>query len=180
MGVLGQLGSGFSDIHQGAAKAFGSNKDRREARDREDKYYEDKEGFLAGYNRLDRSPTYQSDLIGPYQRTQSPAARAYLESLLTGDSPDAAAAPWAAGGDVDAAKQRQQEKYGNLSSLVAQGERDRATTPWATKRPEEPEDRTPSARASTYTGKPYGPDPAKEEARLKRLDELSKKQFWSV
>jgi hypothetical protein len=133
----------FGDIYGGIAKMIGSQERKRNA-ETEDwrteqntkNYYGDKNNYLHALKGLDFQPAYAGDAIGPYKRSESPVARAYLESLLTGDNPQAAASPWSTPTDQVAAKQGFEGRYGGgYDKLLAKGESERSETPWETKTP---------------------------------------------
>jgi hypothetical protein len=133
MGFYGEIMNGVGDMAKGIFGARAGKRAREDAWTNNKNYYADLDlsREVAARNKYD--PTYQSQLIGPYQRSQSPAARAYLESMLTGDNSQAAAAPWA-----DQSQQAQagfDKRYGNYDKLLGDGRNGRASTPWKTKQP---------------------------------------------
>lgn len=75
MGLGGDLGSIIGKRQE--------NKRNRALADRENK------NRLALFNTLDQEPMYASQLVPQYKQTQSPVARAYLESMLMGANKDA-------------------------------------------------------------------------------------------
>lgn len=82
-------------------------------------------------NELDFQPMYASENVPTYQRSQSPIARSYLESMLAGNNPQAtfSGAPNAA-----ATKARQQgaqdQMFGTMQERVAKQRALETDTPW--------------------------------------------------
>lgn len=133
MGLFDGITDGISDI-------VGAFEGQRNARDARHNSKQDTQNYYIGVqkrrnvaatNKYD--PTYESQLIGTYKRSQSPAARAYLESMLTGDNAQASAAPW--DDQSVAAHDRSMKRYGSYDDLLDQGEQHRSETPWKTKTP---------------------------------------------
>lgn len=83
---------------------------------------------------LNWEPDYVSDLVGPYQRTQSPLARGFLESLLTGANPSMVSSTRQGADRLRAGAQAQfNDQFGGWDQLL---ERQRAAAeaqPWAPK-----------------------------------------------
>lgn len=80
----------------------------------------------------DWNPEYASDHIGPYQRSQSPIADAWLDSLLTGDNQSAVQGT-RAGAQFEKADagQRFNQNYGGWDALRQKQREVEAATPWA-------------------------------------------------
>lgn len=146
MGFIGGIFDGGAEVFSGIQNIAGGRKRTRDANEAQQYYEEDLDRYLKGYDKLNRKPTYQSQLVGPYQRTQSPVARAYLESMLTGDNTQAAATPWGNPNDAAGVERGRAKRYGDMDTLLDASRDDQAKTPWATKTPEEPEDRNPATR----------------------------------
>ncbi len=82
----------------------------------------------------DWEPDLSSDHIAPYQRSQSPVADAFLESMLTGQNP-AAVQSTRLGSDraKAAATQGFNQSYGGFDALRQRQQAVREATPWAVK-----------------------------------------------
>jgi hypothetical protein len=126
------IGSGVAGIYKGMEGRKDAETARKNAQQAQTDYYADLDlqRETAAGGKYD--PTYRSQLIGPYQRSQSPLARAYLESLLTGDNPQAAKTPWAGSTSPDT---QFDARYGGYDALLDRGAEQRSQTPWATKTP---------------------------------------------
>lgn len=129
--MLGGLTGGVGKFIGGIETSRNADKARGYAEDDKTDYYAnlDLARETAAAGKYD--PTYARDLVGPYQRSQSPLARAYLESMLTGDNPQANASPWAGG----VAPAQDFGRHGAYDELMAKGAQHRSATPWETKRP---------------------------------------------
>lgn len=90
-------------------------------------------------SKLDYEPTYASDLAPTYQKTQSPLARSYLESILVGNNP-AMTAPGQANARVAQARQQQQANrmWGTPQQLVGRERAIEAAQPWKVNAPTQP------------------------------------------
>lgn len=112
----------------------------------------------------DWSPERVRDQVGTYQRSRSPVADAYLQSVLTGDNP-AAIQGTRLGANIDKhdAQKRFDSGYGGWDSLRAQQRQMDNTTPWAVPNP---------------TGKQYGDD--KDAAKLSREELRDLEQLGGV
>lgn len=138
----------FSDLGDSLGKLFSADERRKNSRANEaaaerslNSYYNDKNKYLHALKNVDFQPAYVGDAVGPYKRSDSPAARAYLESMLTGDNPQAAASPWSTPSQQVATQQGFNQRYGGgYDALLARGKADRSTTPWATDTPGEVDD----------------------------------------
>lgn len=132
-GFFGDVLGGVGNMYQGITGAKAGKKAKKDAYRNQTNYYADLDlsREVAARNKYD--PTYESQLIGPYQRSESPAARAYLESMLTGDNAQAAASPW--DDQRVAAQGRSNDRYGSYDDLLAAGGSHRSATPWDTKTP---------------------------------------------
>jgi hypothetical protein len=82
----------------------------------------------------DWEPELASDHIGTYQRSQSPVARSFLESFLTGNNP-AAVQDVRLGSQRDAAKKQAgfDQAYGGFDQLRRKQRAMEEATPWAVK-----------------------------------------------
>jgi hypothetical protein len=135
MGMFGNLLGGGGDIVSGLMGIEDAGKQKSRARDAQARYYDNLELQRANEANMDFTPAYVGDSIGPYQRSSSPVARSYLESLMTGQNKQAASSPWADPTAGQRAENAFEEAYGPYEALVARGARERSATPWETKRP---------------------------------------------
>ncbi len=109
---------GDMDWFERAGRAFGGWIGARKTERQAKKAREQNQRFI---DQLDWEPEYASDHVKPYQKTQSPVARAYLESTLLGVNPDTT---WS--GDTNAkyklaAQQRTKDNlFGTPEQLAAQ------------------------------------------------------------
>ena len=84
---------------------------------------------------LNWEPDYVSDLMAPYQRTQSPVARSFLESLLTGANPSMVSSTRHGADRLRAGAQAGfDEQTGGWDSLLARQREIESQTPWAPKK----------------------------------------------
>lgn len=82
----------------------------------------------------DWTPEYASDSIGPYQRSQSPVADAFLSSLLTGDNPAAVQGTRNQAPQMKArAQQRFDASTGGWDALRQKQAQMQQSTPWEVK-----------------------------------------------
>lgn len=106
----------------------GAERSRRAAADqaRERKQY---------FEGLNWDPEYVSSHVQPYQRSSSPVARGYLESMLTGASPDMirGTAPGAGAARSNAALEFARQ-YGSHDQQLGQERQALSQQPWAVKR----------------------------------------------
>lgn len=92
---------------------------------------------LAG--KLNWEPNYVSSMIGPYQKTVSPIARSFLESLLTGASPsNVQGTRLGADRQKAAAQSNFDQQFGGWDALQARQQAAEQATPWAVKPPQAP------------------------------------------
>jgi hypothetical protein len=101
-------------------------------------------------DQLDWEPAYASENAPTYQKTKSPVARGYLESLLLGQNPDAT---WEGETNAKYKKAAQQRTtnnlYGNVAQRAAESAAVQKETPWkVTQRPTTPV-RTPTIDAES-------------------------------
>ncbi len=82
-------------------------------------------------NSLNYQPAYASDTAVPYEKTQSPLARAYLESVLTGNNPDTT---FSGSPNAQYNKEQQQQSrdamYGTSQQLQAASAAEAARNPY--------------------------------------------------
>jgi hypothetical protein len=79
----------------------------------------------------DRTPELVSDRVGAYQRSQSPIADAFLESVLTGQNPSAVQGTRAGASGQRAAAQRAfDQQTGGMAALRDRQRRAMAGAPW--------------------------------------------------
>jgi hypothetical protein len=82
--------------------------------------------------RLNWEPDYVSDLMGPYQQTQSPVSRGFLESLLTGANPSMVQGTRLGSNRLKAGAQAQFDaQTGGFDQLLARQREVEKQTPWA-------------------------------------------------
>lgn len=125
-------------IGDAIGEAVAANKKKKEANKQARLAGEDRERAVDMAASANYQPFLVSDAIGPYQRSQSPVARGYIESLLTGANPAAvqgvrAGAPQA----QRTASQQFRDAYGGWEQLRAQQRAMETSTPWQT-RPQGP------------------------------------------
>jgi hypothetical protein len=81
---------------------------------------------------LNWEPDYVSDLMGPYQKAQSPVARSFLESLLTGANPSMVQGTRLGADRLRAGAQAQfDDQFGGWEQLLARQRELERQTPWA-------------------------------------------------
>jgi hypothetical protein len=109
---------------------------------------------------LDWTPAYAQDQMsngGAYQKTQSPLARSYLESVLTGNNPDTTFS-----GSPNAAYKKEQQAYskdqmyGTPQQLQQQSAQNAATNPYQTWTPSNPQPGSPASAPGTEPGRAPG------------------------
>jgi hypothetical protein len=92
---------------------------------------EDRERGVWMASQQDWTPEYASDHIGTYQRSQSPVADAFLQSLLSGDNPSAVQGTRNQAPQMKArAQQRFDRNTGGWDALRARQAEMQASTPW--------------------------------------------------
>jgi len=95
-----------------------------------------REEQIALIDRMDWDPMYASENAPTYQKTQSPVARAYLESILTGSNPDTTWEGSTNAAYKKAAQQRTQDNlYGTMPERVARQAEVQQQTPWKVEPP---------------------------------------------
>lgn len=129
----------FDSLTGGVTNIIGAIEGSRSAKKKRDQANYDLENYYGNVGRQrdvaamgNYNPTYASQLIGPYKRSESPLERAYLESMLTGDNTQANASPWSGGGQSSAGFDN---RFGGYDALLDRGKKERAATPWETKTP---------------------------------------------
>jgi hypothetical protein len=86
---------------------------------------------LALLDSLDWQPEYASQHVPTYQKTQSPIARSYLESMLLGQNPDSTFSGATNAKYKKAAQQRTMDSlYGSMPQRAAESARVQQETPW--------------------------------------------------
>lgn len=111
--------------------AVGAEKQRKQSKKelREAKY--DRERAVDMAANANYNPFLVSDVIDPYQRSQSPVARGYLESFLTGANPQTVQGTRANAAPAQQAAQGQfNQAYGGWDQLRAQQREMEQSTPW--------------------------------------------------
>lgn len=135
MGMFGNLLGGAGDFMSGMYAIEDGYNQKSRSRDAQNRYYDNVDLQRANEAKMDFTPAYVGDSIGPYQRSSSPVARAYLESLITGQNKQAASSPWADPTAGQRAENAFEKTYGPYDALVARGAHERTATPWKTKTP---------------------------------------------
>lgn len=101
------------------------------ARGKERLAREEKERYLRLLRNQDRTPDLVSDSVGQFERSRSPVADAFLESMLTGSNPAAIQGTRAgAAGQQRAAQSAFSQQYGGMDALRARQRQAAAATPW--------------------------------------------------
>lgn len=136
-GLAGGLLSAFGDIYKGFGDMKGAKKDAAKNLKDTGQYYLDEQEQRMREESLDYDPSYVGSSISPYKRSSSPVARAYLESMMTGQNADSVSNPWSDPLAVAKAKKSFEGTYGAYDDLVARGEQERKETPWRTSNPRE-------------------------------------------
>lgn len=125
---LGDLAGSYYDMQQ-AQKGLSRNIDEEEKARQE---------RLKLLDSLDWEPEYASAHVPTYQKTKSPIARSYLESLLLGQNPDATFEGATNAKYKKAAQQRTMDNlYGTLPARAAEARAVQAETPWKVTTPTE-------------------------------------------
>lgn len=103
-------------------------------------------------NSLDWEPTYASETVPQYQKTQSPLARSYIESRLMGNNPDAISpvSPNAGARKVQAQTQ-QNAMFGTPDERLQQQRLAETQNPYAFKTPQKPV-MSAQNQAAAFTG----------------------------
>jgi hypothetical protein len=95
---------------------------------------EDRERALWMAQNMDWSPEYASEHVGPFQRSESPVADAFLSSLLTGANPAAVQGTRAGAADQRAYRQQKFDREtGGWDALRARQREMQESTPWEVK-----------------------------------------------
>ncbi len=111
--------------------AVGAEKQRKQAQKEARAAREDRERALAMATEANYNPFLVSDVIDPYQRSQSPVARGYLESFLTGVNPQAVQGVRAGAPAMQAKAQGGfNQAYGGWDNLRAKQREMEQSTPW--------------------------------------------------
>lgn len=126
------------DPDQGIGTAIGkgvqAKKQLRAAKNEQNRINQDRERGLWNLQQMDYQPEMASDHIGPYQRSQSPVADAFLGSLLTGANDQAMQSTRAGAPRAQAqARNAFQQQYGDWNSLRQRDQQMRQSTPWDVK-----------------------------------------------
>jgi hypothetical protein len=86
---------------------------------------------------MDFEPMYASERTPTYQKSESPVARAYLESFLLGNNPNATFSGSPNGAAMKGVQQRQQNSlFGTPQQRVARQQQLQTETPWKVAPPE--------------------------------------------
>jgi hypothetical protein len=110
----------FDSIAATVKSGIGMRKAGERAQDARRDYWE-------RFQAADFEPEYLSDHAPEFKKANSPVARAYLESFLTGSNPDAIQGTrLGADGERAAAAQRFDRDYGGMDKLVRDSAREQA------------------------------------------------------
>jgi hypothetical protein len=139
----------MADLFEKGFGALGGYFAKRKDARAQERARKDRMGLV---DQLDWEPTYASENAPTYQKTKSPVARGYLESLLLGQNPDAT---WEGETNAKYKKAAQTRTtnnlYGNVAQRAAESAAVQKETPWkVTRRPTDPV-RTPTIDAETET-----------------------------
>ena len=172
MGMFGDLFGGLGDIYRGIQGDKSAQRAGADARRNKVQFEQDQADQRRRQRMIDFDPAYASEGVGDYRRSESPAARAYLESLLTGDNPQAAASPWASAGQKATAQNSFGQRYGSTEGMLARGKAHRAETPWAVTTPGPVNDSavdmpTAKERLAAYNAKYDRENPQGESAKTR-------------
>lgn len=122
-------GGGAIDSLTGLFKTFGAEKEAKRSAERARGNQRDNMNLLQSQQ---HNPELVSRHIGPYKRSQSPVADAFLESMLTGQNAGAVQGTRAgASGQRRNAQQGFDASTGGFDALRARQEAAREETPWA-------------------------------------------------
>ncbi len=121
---------------------------------------------------LDFNPTMTSDLAPTYQRTQSPIARSWIESFLSGNNPDAVSPTSPNASFMKARAQAQQNSmFGTPEERAAQQQQFMQATPWAVTSPKRQIGAAPEEqKKATYYNQFAKPDAAEKAGLTQDLD----------
>jgi hypothetical protein len=109
-------------------QAWGNRRGSKKTLEAEEKAREQGISLL---DQLDWEPEYASQHVPTYQKTNSPIARSYLESLMLGQNPDATFEGATNARAIKAAQQRTTNNlYGDLGARAAQAAAVQQETPW--------------------------------------------------
>jgi len=151
---------GFGDLAGSAYDARQAQKGLLRNVDEEEKARQQRIKLIES---LDWDPEYASAHVPTYQKTKSPIARSYLESLLLGQNPDAVFSGATNAQYKKAAAQRTMDNlYGNLPARAAEAAAVQRETPWKVTTPTE-SIRDRGFSEGSRLGKKLG-------AKLKRMD----------
>lgn len=129
---------------------------------------QDRERALWINQQQDWQPEMVSDHIGPYQRSTSPVADAFLQSLLTGDNSAAVQGTRADSGQRKAQAQRGfNRNYGGWDQVRQKQREMESSTPWEVK-PFTREVSTPDVSAESWTAYKAGGLAPEEVRQLER------------
>lgn len=121
------------ELFKEGGRLFGES--RRVKNDREAAEKDRKERFKL-IESMDFQPTYASQTTPTFRRTESPVARAYLESMLLGNNPDStfSGAPNAAA-QKNVQQRAQNSMFGTPEQRAARQAEILGETPWAVQAP---------------------------------------------
>ncbi len=123
MGGIGDIFGGFGDAIMGIAKKSDAKKNEKDR--------------LKAINQLDWQPAYASEYAPTFKKAESPVARSFIESFLSGANP-AAIRPGTPGAQVAkaTAQAQQNEMFGTPQERVARQRQLEQETPWKVRTPQ--------------------------------------------
>ena len=140
------MGGFFESVFGLAGKGMEARQNSKAAR-------EDKADRLNLIKSLDYEPMYASDTTPTYQRSQSPVARAYLESMLMGNNPDMTFSGRPNAQHIKADQQTAQNAmFGTPAERLAQSKQIQSETPWKVTTPTRTVTGAPPASAARKPG----------------------------
>lgn len=124
----------------GIARGFGEIYGKNQTNKANTKAAKDaREQGLNLINKMDWEPTYASETVPTYQRTQSPVARSFIESFLMGNNPMATRSTAPNAAITKQVQQTQQNAmFGTPQERLAQQQAYQAQTPWKVQTPTKP------------------------------------------
>lgn len=143
-----------------------ARKQLKAAKDAQKDAKKDRERALWIQQQQDYTPEYAADHIGPYQRSESPVADAFLQSFLTGDNSSALQGTRRGAPQLQAAADaRSAQRFGSVDQLLAKERELKASTPWEVK---------------PFTREISKPDLSEDAYKASQLGYLTKEQMKAL
>lgn len=118
-------------LFDAVANVFGASQRKWDAKKQRETADEESRRYMDLLRQQDRTPELVSDRVGTYQRSRSPIADAFLESMLTGQNPAAVQGTRAGATGQRATAQRAfDQQTGGMDVLRDRQRRAMAATPW--------------------------------------------------